>query len=138
MVGEVLQVLIPAAMSQEEEAHWVNEMTERVVRRNTSIGIDLMQRATDLAEAYDLPVPVRIEFSSRQRLRWGSCTPADASIRISDRLAGFPPWVLDYVIVHELAHLVEPNHSQTFWDMVNAYPRAERARGYLLAMQTRS
>ena len=137
MIGEVLQVLIPAAMSAEEEAQWVTEMTDRVVRSNTSTGLDLAQRATALAASYHLPVPARIEFSARQRLRWGSCTPTNASVRISDRLAAFPPWVLDYVIVHELAHLVESNHSRQFWELVNAYPLAERARGYLLAMQTR-
>ncbi len=135
MVGEVLQVLIPAAMSLEEEEHWVSEMRERVVRKNTSSGVDLAQRATELSATYGLPMPARIEFSSRQRLRWGSCTPATASVRISDRLASFPPWVLDYVIVHELAHLVESNHSVRFWELVNSYPLAERARGYLLAMQ---
>ena len=52
---------------------------------------------------------------------------------VSARLAAYPRWVLDYVIVHELAHLVEASHGPAFWELVNRYPLAERARGYLIA-----
>jgi predicted metal-dependent hydrolase len=67
------------------------------------------------------------------RARYGSCTPEDGTIRLSDRLLDFPAWVRDYVLVHELAHLVEPNHSAAFWSLVARYPLAERARGFLIA-----
>jgi hypothetical protein len=63
--------------------------------------------------------------------RWGSCTPADGTIRVSERLREMPGWVLDYVLVHELAHLLVPGHGADFWELVGRYPRAERARGYL-------
>jgi len=65
------------------------------------------------------------------RTRWGSATPADGSVRISERLRETPSWVLDYVLVHELAHLVEPGHTPAFWSLVRRYPRSERAIGYL-------
>jgi predicted metal-dependent hydrolase len=65
--------------------------------------------------------------------RWGSCSPATGAIRISDRLAAYPSWVRDYVIVHELGHLTHASHSDAFWRLVNRYPLAERARGYLIA-----
>jgi predicted metal-dependent hydrolase len=66
-----------------------------------------------------------------QASRWGSCTPADGTIRLSSRLQGMPPWVVDYVLLHELAHLLEPGHGARFWTLLRAYPRTERARGYL-------
>jgi predicted metal-dependent hydrolase len=68
-----------------------------------------------------------------QEWRWGSCTPADGAVRISSRVAAEPSWVLDYVIVHELAHLDAPSHDAAFWQIVNRYPKAERARGFLMA-----
>ena len=75
--------------------------------------------------------PASVRWVRNQNGRWGSCTPADRSIRISDRIQTFPDWVIDYVILHELAHLVVANHNAQFWALVARYPRAERARGYL-------
>ncbi len=74
-----------------------------------------------------------IKFSARQNKRYGSCTPKRRTIRLSYQLLHMPAWVLDYVIVHELAHLLEPNHSKQFWQLVNQYPYTEKARGYLQA-----
>ena len=76
-----------------------------------------------------------IRFVENQRKRFGSCSPGKGTIRISSRLEQAPAFVLDYVIVHELAHLVEANHSPRFWELVYRYPLAERARGYLMALQ---
>jgi predicted metal-dependent hydrolase len=75
-----------------------------------------------------------IRYVTNQNKRFGSCTPSHGTIRISHRVAHMPAWVRDYVIVHELAHLVEPNHSPAFWNLVNRYPKTERARGYLIAI----
>ena len=71
---------------------------------------------------------------TNQERRFGSCSPQRRVIRISDRLAPAPAWVRDYVIVHELAHLVHPNHGKRFWALVKRYALAERARGYLMAL----
>jgi predicted metal-dependent hydrolase len=72
---------------------------------------------------------------SNQTSRWGSCTPATREIRISDRIAGFPEWVLDAVVVHELAHLVHLGHTREFWELAHRYPLTERALGFLIAKQ---
>lgn len=129
----MLRVSIPATMTKAEEQHWVAEMIRRTDRRRSTGAIDLNARARWLAERYDLPSPRSIRWSDNQQWRWGSCTPADGSVRISSRLVREPGWVLDYVIVHELAHLSIADHNDRFWDLVRRYPRAELARGFLMA-----
>lgn len=128
-----LRISIPATMTQAEETRWIEEMTRRFERRSRAAPIDLTGRAGALARQYHLPAPASIRWVENQRTRWGSCTLGTGTVRISTALASFPRWVLDYVIVHELAHLIEPNHSPAFWAVVARYPRAERARGYLIA-----
>jgi predicted metal-dependent hydrolase len=75
--------------------------------------------------------PASVRWVENQQHRWGSCTPADKTIRLSHRLQGMPSWVVDYVLLHELTHLLEKNHTKTFWRMVDRFPKAERARGFL-------
>jgi predicted metal-dependent hydrolase len=132
-VDGVLRVSIPATMTKAEEAHWVAEMVRRMERRSATGTIDLTDRARQLATRHGLPQPDVIRWVDNQESRWGSCTPADRSVRISSRVAREPSWVLDYVIVHELAHLAVPGHNPRFWTLVNRYPKAERARGFLIA-----
>lgn len=132
-VGGVLRVSIPATMSTAEEQRHVAEMVRRMQRRAEADVVDLAARAAALAAAHGLPRPASIRWVDNQEWRWGSCTPADATIRISTRLATEPSWVLDYVIAHELAHLVVPGHGPAFWALVGRYPRTERARGFLMA-----
>lgn len=133
-VGDVLRVSIPATLSKAEEDRWVAQMTERFERRASTEATSLGPRAQLLATRHGLPAPNSIRWVDNQESRWGSCTPADGTIRISDRLGKVPGWVLDYVIVHELAHLVVAGHDAVFWTLVARYPRAERARGYLMAV----
>ena len=92
-----------------------------------------MTRAQQLSEKYleGLARPVSVRWATNQQTRWGSCTPRDGTIRLSTRLQGLPGWVVDYVLVHELAHLLESGHNERFWRLVERYPRTERARGFL-------
>ncbi len=133
VLGGTLRISVPSWMSRAEEAHWIETMTARHRRKMSTDRIDLRARSTELARRYDLPRPREIKWAGDMSSRWGSCTPAAGTIRLSARLARFPDWVIDYVIVHELGHLEEPGHGAAFWRLVNRYPRAERAIGYLIA-----
>ncbi len=129
-------VAIPARFTRAQEAEWVDKMLGRLAasdaRRRPSDAA-LLRRAHQLSAQYlgGRAVPSSVAWSSRQGKRWGSCTVGDRSIRISDALRGMPTWVLDYVLVHELAHLLHARHGPGFWALVAAYPHTERARGFL-------
>jgi predicted metal-dependent hydrolase len=133
MVGDVLEVRLPSWMGAADEARWVEEMRRKFERRRSTESVDVDARARALARQYDLPQPTSVRWVENQTSRWGSCTPADGSIRVSDRLAAWPRWVLDFVLVHELAHLAVPSHGPAFHALVERYPKAERAIGFLLA-----
>lgn len=139
---EVIVVLIPARMTRAEERKVVADLVQKVLEREARSRPDqtddaLLARARDLARSYlaDARVPAvepeRVSWVANQHRRWGSCTPSTRTIRLSDRLQALPVWVVDYVLVHELAHLREPAHSPSFWALVARYPQTERARGYL-------
>jgi predicted metal-dependent hydrolase len=133
--GDRIRVLVPASMSAADVDRYVAELVPRLERRVRSDHIDLTRRAATLARRYGLPDPTTVEWADNQRRRWGSCDTSSGDIRISRRLADHPPWVLDYVLVHELAHLVYPDHRPAFRALVDRYPKAERARGFLIAKQ---
>ena len=134
--GDRTVVLIPARMSRAEERRWVSVMLERLARQDARLrpsDDELMERALDLSRRHldGRARPASVRWVTNQGSRWGSCTPADRTIRLSTRLQGMPSWVVDYVLVHELAHLIEAGHGPAFWALVDRYPRTERARGYL-------
>ena len=137
--GERVVVLIPDRFSRAEETEWVERMLARLAAREERIrrtDAELLARARRLTKRYlpdhaDKVTPASVRWVTNQNGRWGSCTPDDGTIRISHRIQEMPDWVIDYVLLHELAHLVVPSHSIPFWDLVNRYPKAERARGYL-------
>ncbi len=137
-------VLIPAAFTPAEERRWVAQMVAKLQtreeRRRRSMGgdEDLMARARALSQAHldGAALPTSVRWVDNQQRRWGSCTPADGSIRLSSRLRSMPAYVVDYVLVHELAHLLVAGHDARFWALVARYPRAERARGFLEGIET--
>ena len=134
--GGRLVVAIPARFTAVQEREWVARMVARVAakdaRRRPSDDA-LAQRASELSERYlgGRARPTSVTWSTRQGGRWGSCTPTEGTIRISSRVRGMPAWVLDYVLVHELVHLLVPGHGPEFWAFVDRYPKSDRARGFL-------
>jgi predicted metal-dependent hydrolase len=132
----VIEIRLPMGMSPEDEQRWIERMAQRLDRRRARRGDDdLLARARRLAERHfagDL-VPESIRWSDNMTTRWGSCTIDSATVRLSSRMRDFPDWVIDYVIVHEIAHLRYRGHGPRFWALVNRYPLTERARGFLIA-----
>jgi predicted metal-dependent hydrolase len=129
-------VLVPARMSRAEEQRWVTTMVgrlERQERRRRPSDDKLMARARELSRTYldGQAQPTTVRWVDNQQQRWGSCTPADGSIRLSSRLQGTPSWVIDCVLLHELAHLLVHDHSPEFYDLADRHPKAERAKGFL-------
>jgi predicted metal-dependent hydrolase len=133
---DTIVVSIPARLSAAEEREWVTRMVERVIRaeqRSRPTDSELADRAERLSRRYldGLAEPSSVRWVGNQNARWGSCTPADRTIRISERVRGMPGYVVDYILVHELAHLLVHGHSEAFWAWVGRYPQTERARGFL-------
>lgn len=140
LVGDVLEVRVPEGLGPDREREIVDRLAAKLrarVARAQKLGdADLLNRAEKLNHRYfggKLKIN-SVRYVTNQHLRFGSCSTGSGIIRLSDRLAQMPAWVQDYVLVHELAHLVEPNHSPRFWELVNRYKLAERAIGYLMAI----
>ena len=139
VVGNVFVVQAPARMSEDELQPIIEKLQQRWHKQRVRESLDdkvLQQRAQELNRQY---FEGKLKWKSigwvtNQNTRLGSCTPANETIRLSHRLAAMPAFVRDYVIVHELAHLLEANHGPKFWRLVNRYPKTERARGYLMAV----
>ncbi|MDT0260560.1 M48 family metallopeptidase [Jatrophihabitans lederbergiae] len=144
--GDKIIILMPARTPKAEEERLVAEMVGRVTRREAKLsqagprGSDsaLVARARQLSSDYlqGLPRPSSVRWVTNMNRRWGSCTTTDGTIRLSHRLQSMPSWVIDYVLVHELSHLLQPGHGPEFWAWVDRYPRTERARGYLEGVAT--
>ena len=129
-------MLIPARMSAAEERRWVSLMLDKLAAQESRRAVgneELAARAAELSRRYlaGRAIPRSVRWVTNQNSRWGSCTPSEGTIRLSHRLQGMPDYVVDYVLLHELAHLLVPDHGERFWALLEAYPRTERARGYL-------
>jgi predicted metal-dependent hydrolase len=138
-VDGIFVVQAPFQMSETELQSIIDRLQKRWQKRQVKGELDdgaLQRRAQELNRQY---FAGKLKWSSicwvtNQNSRHGSCTPSNGTIRLSHRLATMPAFVRDYVIVHELAHLVEANHGPKFWKLVNRFPKTERARGYLMAV----
>ena len=134
----VLELLVPEWMSQPEREMWAENMRKRLERRLRRLqptDARLEERARVLNQRH-FGGRLRwnsISYADMQSL-WGSCTCATSAIRIARRAGTLPDWVLDYLLVHEMAHLEHSDHGPAFHELEERYPLTERARGYLMAL----
>lgn len=137
-------VAIPATFTQAQEREWVRRMLAKLKakgerrgsgegRRRPSSDGALAQHAAHLSRTYlgGRAVPTSVRWVTNQNSRWGSATPADGTIRLSHKLRSMPQWVIDYVLLHELAHLLVAGHNAAFWRLLEAYPETDRAKAFL-------
>ncbi|MGP9682541.1 MULTISPECIES: M48 metallopeptidase family protein [unclassified Brachybacterium] len=134
-----LVIAIPATFSARQERDWVTKMVDQLVRKEartttTRRGDEALARmAREVSEAYlgGRAHPASVTWSTRQNQRWGSCTPADGTIRLSHQLQDMPEYVVRSVMMHELVHLLVPGHGKEFQQLMALYPQAQRAQGFL-------
>lgn len=136
VVDGVIEIRIPEWLNATREAEVVSDLVAKIKRSMAvrDAPVDLVERAKQLASEYDLPEPADIRWVTNQTRLWGSCTSGRGTIRISSRLVKAPDWVLDYVLLHELTHLVEANHGPKFRALMDRFAKLERAEGFLEAM----
>jgi len=139
MKNGVMQVSAPANISEERLRVIVERFRKKFERKSKIAELrgkeDLAEIAAKLNRRYfnGRILVNSIKYVTNQKSRFGSCNCRRGTIRISHRLSAMPSWVRDYVIIHEMAHILEPNHGKSFYDLVSVYPLAERSRGFLLA-----
>ena len=140
--GDRIVVVVPTHLRGAARDDMVDSLTRRLTRHRPHLHAsddELAARARQLGRTYlDGIEPSSIRWATNQTKRWGSCTLATREIRISARLRIVPPWVLDAVIVHELAHLLEPGHTARFRALEARFPRRAEAdvflEGYALGL----
>ncbi|MFC6360265.1 M48 family metallopeptidase [Luteococcus peritonei] len=137
----VVVVHLPERMAVADQRRWLETMGRRVLAREQRSRApradQMLQRAEKLAAAHldraaGRPLrPTEVKWVTNQNRRWASCSTETGVIRLSHRLQPFPDWVVDYVLVHELAHLAHRHHDAAFHALVAHYPLADKAEGFL-------
>ena len=134
--GGRIVVSIPARMSKADERAMVPEMVAKIRAQEAaatmseeSLSLRVGELLTQLAPEITVR-PSSVNWRA-MRERWGSCTGADRSIRISDRLKGAPENVLDYVLFHEAIHLHFFDHGPEFKAILARFPEEALAEAYL-------
>jgi len=126
---------VPAWLSSVRAEEYAKRFLARIEKKNKRVASDsfLKKRAELINNRYlgGRAVGFTIVWSERQKRVFGVCRQRKKMIRISARLKKAPLWVIDYLLLHELTHLLVPNHGKRFWRIVSQYPKTERARGFL-------
>jgi predicted metal-dependent hydrolase len=134
--GDTIVVVVPHRLPKRDRQAYADDLAARLITsraRSRPSDTALLERAIELSRRYldGAAVPTSVTWSSRQVRRWASCTAADGTIRVSDRLRNVPAWVLDAVLVHELAHLLRNDHGADFHALADRHPRADESEVFL-------
>ena len=133
-------VSVPAELTHDAERILVLDMVKKLERKVARAVVPdadalLLARARSMdAELFGgRAAPASVRWVGNQNRRWGSASLRSRRIRLSDRLRAMPQWVQDYVLAHELAHLVEPRdgHGPRFKAALSRYPRVHDANTFL-------
>lgn len=134
----MIQLAVPATMPDEHIVTSARGLVAKIKQRQqlaqrTPTDDALHQRALHLARVWlgGQVEPNSVVWSDRQTTLWGSCTPTTKNIRISSMLKGMPQWVIDGVLVHELAHLKYSGHGHDFQQFAAQYPKLPEADAFL-------
>ncbi len=143
LIGDALLVRAPVLISQERLDKIVAAFQLKFTRQKLKTRLDQEKNLWDLARSLNkqyfknqLKI-TSLEYATDQNSRLGCCNYLRGRIRISHKIGFLPAWVRKYVLLHEMAHLIQPNHSRAFWEIVYRYRLAERARGFLMAANSR-
>lgn len=133
--GDRIVVVLPARLPRAQRDITVDRLVQRVLRHRPHIAASdeiLAARAAELGDRYlDGIRASSVRWSSQQRHRWGSCSLDSRQVRISELLRPVPGWVVDAVLVHELAHLIEHGHGSRFAALIARYERTVEADAFL-------
>ena len=135
--GKTLLVSAPHRVSAGELDEMILQLARRLVRRsraevvNSDGGAERIARKV-AARFSNPPEVAEVRFVTNQTARWGSYSSQTGVVRLNAALRQMPPWVLEAVVAHELAHSFHLDHSPAFWELVRSVcPKTDRARAFL-------
>jgi predicted metal-dependent hydrolase len=139
LVKDLLIVRAPLLLSSQRLEGIISDFKAKFARNKLKSELDKEKNLAEMAAAlnkqfFDGKLKIEsIEYTTNQNSRYGCCNYRAGRILISHKIGLMPRWVRKYALIHEMAHLIRPDHSRVFWEIVNRYKLTERARGYLMA-----
>lgn len=121
-------IFLPEQIQKEEEETYIKKAVEKLRKRDTEA--ILQERLPYWSKKMNIPYQsVKVRDA---KTRYGSCVPAKKALHFTSRLAMLPQEAIDAIIVHELCHIVHPNHSKQFYQLVEQYiPNYKQIDQYL-------
>ncbi len=135
--GNTLSVSAPRRVSKNELNEAIVELARRLLRRSRAEAVNTDGAAAEIAGKVatrfaEPPKVSEVRFVTNQTARWGSYNTQTGVVRLNAALKLMPPWVLEAIVAHELAHSFHADHSPEFWELARSVcPRTDRARAFL-------